>query len=316
MSGSPYYGRAENPAESPAEGPAERQAASPTEGPAESPAEGPAGSRPESRAGRLPPVALTIAGSDSGGGAGIQADLKTFHQWGVFGTAALTAVTAQNTMGVQAIHPVPPDTIAAQIRSVADDLPPRAVKSGMLATAEIVHTVADAIRGHRLGNYVLDPVMVATSGDTLLEPDAVAAVHDALLPLATIATPNWPEAVLLTGVTEATPRGMAAAARAIVDAGAKAALVKGGHLGGDEVADLFWDGATERLFRAPRIRTRHTHGTGCTLSAAIAAGLALGTPLPDAVGAAVDWVREAIEGAPGLGSGHGPLNHFADVPLP
>ena len=284
MSGSPYYGRAE--------------------------------SRAGSRAGSLPPVALTIAGSDSGGGAGIQADLKTFHQWGVFGTSALTAVTAQNTVGVQAIHPVPAGTIAAQIRSVADDLPPHAVKSGMLATAEIVHTVAAAIRGHGIGNYVLDPVMVATSGDTLLERDAVAAVRGDLLPQATIVTPNWPEAVLLTGVTEATPRGMSRAARAIVDAGAQAALVKGGHLGGDEVADLFWDGETERLFRAPRMRTRHTHGTGCTLSAAIAAGLALGTPLPEAVGTAVAWLRRAIAGAPGLGAGHGPLNHFTDVPLP
>ena len=296
MSGSPYHGRAE----SRAGGRAESRI----------------GSREDNRARNRLPVALTIAGSDSGGGAGIQADLKTFHQWGVFGTSALTAVTAQNTMGVQAIHPVPPATIAAQIRSVADDLPPRAIKSGMLATAEIVHTVADSIRGHRLGNYVLDPVMVATSGDTLLEPDAVMAVRDALLPLATLATPNWPEAVLLTGVTEAAPRGMAAAARAIVDAGARAALVKGGHLGGDEVADLFWDGETEHLFRAPRIRTRHSHGTGCTLSAAIAAGLALGTPLQEAAEAAVAWLRHAIAGAPGLGSGHGPLNHFADVPLP
>ena len=257
-----------------------------------------------------------MAGSDSGGGAGIQADLKTFHQWGVYGTSALTAVTAQNTLGVQAIHPVPPATIDAQIRSVADDLPPAAVKSGMLATADIVRTVADAIRSHRLPNYVLDPVMVATSGDTLLERDAVAAVRSTLLPLATIVTPNWPEAVLLTGVTEATPRGMARAARAILDAGAQAALVKGGHLGGDEVVDLFRDGESERLFRGPRIRTRHTHGTGCTLSAAIAAGLALGTPLPEAVEAAVAWLRKAIAGAPGLGSGHGPLDHFVDVPLP
>ena len=151
---------------------------------------GRAESRAGSRAGSLPPVALTIAGSDSGGGAGIQADLKTFHQWGVFGTSALTAVTAQNTVGVQAIHPVPAGTIAAQIRSVADDLPPHAVKSGMLATAEIVHTVAAAIRGHGIGNYVLDPVMVATSGDTLLERDAVAAVRGDLLPQATIVTPQ------------------------------------------------------------------------------------------------------------------------------
>ena len=259
------------------------------------------------------PVALTIAGSDSGGGAGIQADLKTFHQWGVYGTSALTAVTAQNTLGVQDIHPVPPAIVAAQIRSVAEDLAPGAVKSGMLANAEIVATVAAAIWGHRLGDYVLDPVMVATGGDRLLERDAVAAIRDELLPLAAIVTPNWPEATLLTQVTEANLRGMAAAARALVEAGAGAALVTGGHLGGDEVVDLFWDGEVERVYRGPRIRTRHTHGTGCTLSAAIAAGLARGMGLEEAVGGAVGWVREAIAGAPGLGGGRGPLNHFAEV---
>ena len=260
------------------------------------------------------PVALTIAGSDSGGGAGIQADLKTFHQWSVFGTSAVTAVTAQNTLGVQEIHPVPATTITAQIRSVATDLPPRAVKTGMLATAEIVGAVAAAIRRHRLGSYVLDPVMVATSGDTLLARDAVTAVRHELLHLATIVTPNWPEAALLTGVTKANQRGMARAARALVEAGAGAALVKGGHLGGDEVVDLLWDGESEVLFRGPRIDTRHTHGTGCTLSAAIAAGLARGAPLDEAVGAAVGWVRKAIASAPGLGGGHGPLNHFVEVP--
>ena len=261
------------------------------------------------------PVALTIAGSDSGGGAGIQADLKTFHQWGVYGTSALTAVTAQNTLGVQEIHPVPATIVAAQIQSVAEDLTPRAVKSGMLATAEIVATVAAAIRGHRLGAYVLDPVMVATSGDRLLERDAVAEIRDELLPLAAIVTPNWPEAALLARVqvTEANRGGMAAAARALVDAGAGAALVTGGHLEGDEVVDLYWDGEVERLYRGPRIRTRHTHGTGCTLSAAIAAGLAGGMGLGEAVGGAVGWVRDAIVGAPGLGGGRGPLNHFAEV---
>ena len=260
------------------------------------------------------PVALTIAGSDSGGGAGIQADLKTFHQWGVYGTSAVTAVTAQNTLGVQEVHPVPPAMVVAQVRSVAQDIPSRAVKSGMLANSEIVHAVAGAIRQHQLGDYVLDPVMVATSGDSLLSPDAVAAVKDELLPLAAVATPNWPEAVLLTGVREANLRGMEMAARAIVDAGAGAALVKGGHLGGDEVVDLLWDGKSTHIFRGPRIETRHTHGTGCTLSAAIAAGLARGTPLVEAVGAAVEWVREAIARAPGLGAGHGPLNHFAGAP--
>ena len=202
----------------------------------------------------------------------------------MYGTSALTAVTAQNTLGVQEIHPVPAAIVAAQIRSVAEDLAPRAVKSGMLANAEIVATVAAAIRRHQLGAYVLDPVMVATSGDRLLERDAVAAIRDELLPLATIVTPNWPEAALLTRVTEANPRGMAAAARALVQAGAGAALVKGGHLEGDEVVDLFWDGEVERVYRAPRTRTRHTHGTGCTLSAAIAAGLARGVGLGEAVG--------------------------------
>ena len=262
---------------------------------------------------RPPPVALTVAGSDSGGGAGIQADLRTFHQWGVHGTSALTAVTAQNTLGVQEIHSIPPATVAAQIRSVAQDLAPRAVKSGMLATAEIVAAVAAAIRRHRPGSYVLDPVMVATTGDTLLERGAVAAVREELLPLAAIVTPNWPEAVLLTGVTEASPRGMATAARALVKAGAGAALVKGGHLGGDEVVDLFWDGDVERLHRGPRIRTRHTHGTGCTLSAAIAAGLARGAGTEAAVREAVAWVRKAIASAPGLGGGHGPVSHFVTV---
>ena len=161
---------------------------------------------------------------------------------------------------------------------------------------------------------MLDPVAAATSGDVLLAPDAVAAVRRELLPLAAIVTPNWPEAVLLTGEAEAAARGMARAARALVDAGAGAALVKGGHLGGDEVVDLFWDGESEALFRGARIDTRHTHGTGCTLSAAIAAGLARGAGLEEAVASAVRWVRAAIASAPGLGGGHGPLNHFAEAP--
>ena len=260
-----------------------------------------------------PPVALTVAGSDSGGGAGIQADLKTFHQWGVYGTSALTAVTAQNTLGVQAVHPVPPATVTAQIESVAGDIPPGAVKSGMLANTDIVRAVAASLRRHDLGAYVLDPVMVATSGDVLLAPGAVVSIREQLLPLAAVVTPNWPEAVILTGVEERNLRGMEAAARDIVGRGAGAALVKGGHLEGDEVVDLFWDGRRRRVFRGPRIDTRHTHGTGCTLSAAIAAGLARGTPLEAAVAGAVAWVRAAIAGAPGLGAGRGPLDHFAEV---
>ncbi len=260
-----------------------------------------------------PPVALTVAGSDSGGGAGIQADLKTFHQWGVYGTSALTAVTAQNTLGVQAVHPVPPATVTAQIESVAGDIPPGAVKSGMLANTDIVRAVAASLRRHDLGAYVLDPVMVATSGDVLLAPGAVASIREQLLPLAAVVTPNWPEAVILTGVEERNVRGMEMAARDIVRRGAGAALIKGGHVEGDEVVDLFWDGRSRRVLRGPRIDTRHTHGTGCTLSAAIAAGLAWGAPLETAVVEAVAWVRAAIAGAPGLGAGRGPLDHFAAV---
>ena len=262
------------------------------------------------------PVALTIAGSDSGGGAGVQADLKTFHRWGVYGTSALTAVTAQNTLGVQEVHALPPAMIASQITSVSSDLAPRAVKSGMLANAGIVAAVAGSIRRHGLRRYVLDPVMVATSGDRLLERDAVASIRDELLPLAAIVTPNWPEAAILTGlqVTEANERAMAGAARALVEAGAGAALVKGGHPEGDEVVDVLWDGEVERVFRGPRTRTRHTHGTGCTLSAAIAAGLARGAGLEEAVGGAVGWVRDAIAAAPGLGGGRGPVNHFVRPP--
>ena len=260
-----------------------------------------------------PPVALTIAGSDSSGGAGIQADLKTFHQWRVYGSTALTAVTAQNTMGVQEVHPLPRAIVAAQIDSVASDMFPRAVKTGMLADSGIVRTVAAALRRHRLDNYVLDPVMVATSGDRLLVPAAVEAVRDRLVPRAAIVTPNLPEAMILTGVRDRSLDGMDEAARILVAAGAGAAVVKGGHLEGDEVADIFWDGSSRRVFRSPRRQTRHTHGTGCTLSAAIAAGLAHGTPLEEAVAAAIAWVREAIAGAPGLGAGRGPIDHFADV---
>lgn len=257
-----------------------------------------------------PPVALTIAGSDSGGGAGIQADLKTFHQFGVFGTSAVTAITAQNTTGVTSIHPVPIDDVRAQIDAVVSDLGPRAVKTGMLATAELAEAVAAAIAGHGLTAYVMDPVMVATSGDRLLEPAAESALRARLLPLATVVTPNLEEAEILTLTEVRSVPQMAAAARALVEAGAEAALVKGGHLDGDAV-DLLWDGAEERVWRHPRIDTRHTHGTGCTLSAAITAGLALGAPLPRAVDRAIGFVARAIATAPGLGRGRGPVNHFA-----
>lgn len=266
-----------------------------------------------------PPVALTIAGSDSGGGAGIQADLKTFHQWGVYGTSAVTAVTAQNTQGVQEVHVVPPATVAAQVRSVARDLPPAAVKTGMLAEAAIVRAVAEAVREHgmgrgRLDRYVLDPVMVAGGGEPLLAPSAVRVMKEELLPLATVATPNWPEAVLLTGVEGSGVGAMERAARLLVAAGAGGALVTGGHVQGGEVVDVYWDGRVVRHFRGRRVPTRHTHGTGCTLSAAVAAGLARGLSLGEAVERGVEWVRRAISQAPGLGAGDGPVDHFAALP--
>ena len=257
------------------------------------------------------PIALTVAGSDSGGGAGIQADLKTFHAFGVFGTSALTAITAQNTLGVQAIHPIPLEIVRAQMDSVAADLTPEAVKTGMLATSELVETVARGIRELELPNYVLDPVIVATSGDRLLDTDAEAALVTHLLPLAALVTPNLREARILTGEPVETLEDMGRAARRLVEMGAGAALVKGGHLDEDEAADLLWDGLEERYWRRPRIDTSHTHGTGCTLSAGATAGLARGLPLSEAVDQAVDFVARAIGSAPGLGAGHGPVNHFA-----
>jgi hydroxymethylpyrimidine/phosphomethylpyrimidine kinase len=258
-------------------------------------------------------VALTIAGSDSGGGAGIQADLKTFHAFGVFGTSAVTAITAQDTRRVHGVHAVPAAMVRAQIDAVVDDLAPAAVKSGMLATAGLVEIVAGAIEDHGLTTYVLDPVMVASSGDRLLEREAEAAVARRLVPLAALVTPNTHEAAMLTGVRVETTDGLREAARVLVERGAGAALVKGGHLDGPddgEVVDVLWDGARERVWRHPRVRTRHTHGTGCTLSAAVAAALARGLTLTDAVDAAVDYVARAIASAPGLGHGHGPVNHF------
>jgi hydroxymethylpyrimidine/phosphomethylpyrimidine kinase len=261
-----------------------------------------------------PPVALTIAGSDSGGGAGIQADLKTFHSFGVFGCSALTAVTAQNTTGVTAIHPVPEAMVLEQIRAVATDIPPDAIKTGMLATTTLVETVAGAIGEHGLPNYVLDPVMISTSGHRLLDRDAEDAIRQLLVPMATVVTPNLHEARVLTGLSIETPSDMAAAARMLLDLGARAALVKGGHLEGDLAVDLLMTERGERTWSRTRLDTRAGHGTGCTLSAALAAGLAAGRPVEEAAGAAVDFVARALASAPGLGSGHGPINHFVVAP--
>jgi hydroxymethylpyrimidine/phosphomethylpyrimidine kinase len=262
------------------------------------------------------PVALTIAGSDSGGGAGIQADLKTFQAFGVFGTSALTALTAQDTVGVHGVHAVPAEHVRKQIEVVVEDLHPAACKTGMLASAELVETVARAIRATGLRNYVLDPVMVATSGDRLLDEDAQAAVVDLLLPLCTLVTPNLHEAELLAGGRAADEAEMRRLAEKLVDRGAAAVLVKGGHLEGREVVDVLFDGTTFQAWRHPKLDTRSTHGTGCTLSAGIAAGLARDWTLPAAVEAALDFTHRAIAEAPGLGRGHGPLNHWVEVRSP
>ena len=253
-------------------------------------------------------VALTIAGSDSGGGAGIQADLRTFQAFGVFGTSAITAVTAQNTLGVRSWEAVSPALVREQIIAVAEDLFPSAFKTGMLGTAAVVRAVASAIRDTGLVGYVLDPVMIATSGDRLVDDDAVAILRSELIPLAVIITPNSEEAAAITGVRVETVSDAARAAELLVrEHGAAAALVKGGHIqDGNDVTDvLFTDKAS--FFRAPRIQSRSTHGTGCTLSAAITAGLALGHPLQEAVASAIAYVRAAIEAAPGVGRGRGPL---------
>ncbi len=260
-------------------------------------------------------IALTIAGSDSGGGAGIQADLKTFHQFGVYGTSAVVAITAQNTRGVTAVHAVPVETVEAQLQALADDLAPDACKTGMLATAALVEIVARGISRHGFGNYVLDPVMVATSGDRLLDRDAERSVARLLVPHAKLVTPNVDEARILVEDEIASVDDLERAGRALVRLGAGAALVKGGHLDGDTVTDVLVTPAGVRRFSHPRIVTSSTHGTGCTLSAAITAGLALGRSVEDAVEDALGYVHRAIAEAPGLGGGHGPLNHFVAAPV-
>jgi hydroxymethylpyrimidine/phosphomethylpyrimidine kinase len=258
------------------------------------------------------PVALTIAGSDSGGGAGIQADLKTFHRFGVFGTSVITAITAQNTVGVTAWERVSPKLIRAQLDAVATDLQPMALKSGMLADAEIVNTVAGALEHYSLEPYVLDPVMVATSGDVLLRPDGVAAIRERLIPIATLVTPNLDEARILADFEVTTPAQMVAAGDALLSLGARAVLVKGGHLRGDEVVDVLVTPAGAEEFKHPRIDTTSLHGTGCALSSAITAHLAKGLPLREAVASSLAWVHRAIRSAPKLGSGHGPLDLFVE----
>jgi hydroxymethylpyrimidine/phosphomethylpyrimidine kinase len=267
---------------------------------------------------------LTIAGSDSGGGAGIQADLKTFAAHGAYGMSAVTAITAQSTLGVTAVHEVPPAVVAAQIDAVFGDLGVDGVKIGMLSSAPIVAAVADRLAAHRAGRagdrgrppLVLDPVMVAKSGDPLLAGDAVAALVERLLPLATVVTPNLPEARRLTGLAGEDERAREAMARALAAAGARggdagpAVLLKGGHAAGAEVVDLLWDGERLHRFAAPRIATASDHGTGCTLSSALAVQLAAGRPLADAAARAIGYLRGALAAAFPLGAGRGPVDHL------
>jgi hydroxymethylpyrimidine/phosphomethylpyrimidine kinase len=254
-------------------------------------------------------TALTIAGSDSGGGAGIQADLKTFSAFHVFGTSVVTAVTAQNSLGVHGVHELPPAFVARQIDAVLDDFGADAVKLGMLASAPIVAAVAKGLRDHRVDRLVVDPVLVASSGDPLLAADARDLLVTEILPLAHVVTPNLDEAAALAGMLVETLAEMQEAARRIRALGPRHVLVTGGHLKTD-ATDLLWDGRTFTRLDAPRLESPNTHGTGCTFSAAIAAGLAHGRPLPAAAAAAKAYVRRAIQGGFQPGHGLGVLRHF------
>ena len=257
------------------------------------------------------PIALTIAGSDSGGGAGIQADLKAMEANGVFGASALAAVTAQNTEEVAQAHNLPPSLVAAQIDAVATDLDVQAAKTGMLSAPKIIEAVADRVAAHDLRPFVVDPVMISKTGFKLLQDDAIDTLVDALLPLATVVTPNVHEAEHLTNVEIETPEDLQTAAAALLDHGPDAVLVKGGHLSGtDEAVDVLADGDTTQHFRVPKIDTKHTHGTGCTYASAIAANLAKGHDLEAAINRAKRYVTGAIRHALPLGHGRGPTNHF------
>jgi hydroxymethylpyrimidine/phosphomethylpyrimidine kinase len=262
--------------------------------------------------------ALTVAGSDSGGGAGIQADLKTFSALGCYGTSVLTALTAQNTVAVTAIHAVPPDFVGAQLDAVLDDIGTDATKIGMLASADVIEAVAGGLRRHDPGPVVVDPVMVAKSGDALLADDAVSALRDLLLPMATVVTPNLPEAsVLLGGGDLRTVGDMERAARELTALGPPTVLVKGGHLDDQHSVDVSYDAVSGvmRHLGASRIDTPNTHGTGCTLSSAITALLARGVPVDRAIDGAKAYLTEAIRAGADrtLGSGHGPVHHFARI---
>jgi len=251
---------------------------------------------------------LIIAGSDSGGGAGIQADIKAVTAMGGYAATAITAITVQNTLGVQGVHPLPLDLIEAQARAVLDDIGVDAIKTGMLGSTEVVERVA-AILDSSGAPAVVDPVMIAKGGQPLLPDEAVQAVRSLMIPRAALLTPNAPEAEALTGVAVADLDGQRRAGEALLTLGARAVLMKGGHVAGETVIDLLLTHAGETLLEGPRLQTRHTHGTGCTLASACAAGLAKGLLLEVAVAEAWAYVAEAIRRAPGLGQGHGPLDH-------
>ncbi|WP_406863363.1 bifunctional hydroxymethylpyrimidine kinase/phosphomethylpyrimidine kinase [Streptomyces sp. HUAS MG47] len=256
-----------------------------------------------------PPSVLTVAGSDSGGGAGIQADLKTMLALGVHGMSVITAVTAQNSLGVQGAWELPEEAVRAQYRAVVDDIGVQAVKTGMLASAALVETVAELLAA-TAAPVVVDPVGVSKHGDSLLAASALDSVRARLLPVATVATPNLDEVTQLTGLVVEDEDGMRAAAAAVLEYGSRWALIKGGHLpGGVEAVDLLTDGAEEHWFRAPRYDNRHTHGTGCTLASAVASGLAKGLTVPEAVREAKAYVTGAIEAGFALGGGIGPVDH-------
>ncbi|MCD6382021.1 MAG: bifunctional hydroxymethylpyrimidine kinase/phosphomethylpyrimidine kinase [Candidatus Hydrothermae bacterium] len=259
--------------------------------------------------------ALTIAGSDSGGGAGIQADLKTFTAFKVFGMSVLTSVTAQNTVGVLGIHDLDPDFVYLQMKAVMEDIGTDAAKTGMLSNAGIIEAVARGVRDFGIDVLVVDPVMVAKSGDPLLAPEAVDALKEEILPLALVLTPNIPEAEKLSGIEIRSIGDMEEAARAIGSLGPRAVLVKGGHLRGQEAVDLLYADGEFHRFSSPRFETRNTHGTGCTYSAAIAANLALGKDIVSAVGIAKNYIAGAIKNSFDLGNGHGPLNHFHNLEI-
>ncbi|MEO9138485.1 MAG: bifunctional hydroxymethylpyrimidine kinase/phosphomethylpyrimidine kinase [Jatrophihabitans sp.] len=257
-----------------------------------------------------PPTALTIAGSDSGGGAGAQADLKTFLACHVHGMSAITAVTVQNSLGVSGFYELPPNAVAEQIESVVTDIGVGAAKTGMLASAAIMHAVAEVVIRLGISPFVVDPVAASQHGDPLLQPDALETLRDVIVPLATLVTPNLGEIALLTGVRVRTREDMAEAAEALLALGAKAALVKGGHLPGDDAIDLLSDGQTCLELSALRYDTAHTHGSGDTLAAAITASLARGVPLADAVRHGKTFITGAVAGSFPLGSGLGPVGHF------